>query len=185
MQLLNLLNLKSKQAKEKMLNDRNYATSMTKLKYFLFVIVCILLMISAITQKYGITFIVSESVDKKIIIYEKSTQISLKDLDKERLILFNLDKETKYTSKKIKLIKYPICKEGDILKVDHNRHYYCNNDFIGIARSIDSNNFPIDNFVFNGKIPKNKLFVLGTHEKSFDSRYFGFIDIKDIRGVEI
>ena len=31
-------------------------------------------------------------------------------------------------------------------------------------------------YVFNGVIPNNKYFVSGIHPKSWDSRYFGFID---------
>ncbi|EAL3751808.1 S26 family signal peptidase, partial [Campylobacter coli] len=42
-----------------------------------------------------------------------------------------------------------------------------------------------EQFIFNGVIPKDKFFVMGTHPRSFDSRYWGFVDRKDIKGVSI
>ena len=32
-------------------------------------------------------------------------------------------------------------------------------------------------------IPTNKYFLMGTNPKSYDSRYYGYIDEKDIIGV--
>lgn len=43
----------------------------------------------------------------------------------------------------------------------------------------------VEQFIFNGVIPKDKFFVMGTHPRSFDSRYWGFVDRKDIKGVSI
>lgn len=66
-----------------------------------------------------------------------------------------------------------------ITRVDEYGQYYCNN-LIGRANKVDGNNKEIENFKFNGIIPKDKIFVVGTHALSHDSKYFGFVDKSQI-----
>lgn len=76
---------------------------------------------------------------------------------------------------KVQYLKMIGCREGDLLQVV-GPNFYCNNDLIGVARKYDSNMNIVEQFIFNGIIPKDKYFVIGTHELSYDSKYFGFID---------
>jgi len=78
------------------------------------------------------------------------------------------------------LIKILACDEGHYLEVDKNKNYYCDGKFLGKALDTDKKGNPIKNFVWNGKIPKGKAFVIGIHPRSYDSRYFGFIDKEKI-----
>lgn len=82
------------------------------------------------------------------------------------------DKYTHYAKSLVKVIR---CDEGERLEVKE-KEYYCNGELIGKAVWADRLGVPINNFVFNGVIPDNQAFVLGTHYRSYDSRYLGFIN---------
>jgi type IV secretory pathway protease TraF len=84
--------------------------------------------------------------------------------------------------------------EGDYLKRVKNL-FICNTadgtdgtakeeaEAVAIVRSYDSEGKPYAiNFDYDGTIPKDKLFVTAPHYMSFDSRYFGFIDVKAVKG---
>ena len=96
-------------------------------------------------------------------------------LDKD-YVLFTPPQSKYITSKDVKYLKKIACKEDDWLRVDEYGQYYCNNNLIGRANKVDGNNKEIENFKFNGTIPKDKIFVVGTHPLSHDSKYFGFVD---------
>lgn len=74
------------------------------------------------------------------------------------------------------LVKILACDEGHYLNVDEKKNYYCDGEYLGKAVDTDSLGKPVNHFVWNGIIPKGKAFVIGTHPRSYDSRYFGFID---------
>ncbi len=98
-------------------------------------------------------------------------------------ILFNMSKETirQFTDEPHtdKIMKIVGCAAGSVLKVE-NRDYYCDEVYLGRAKEVSLAGKPISHFVFNGEIPQGKLFVIGEHRDSFDSRYFGFIDARSV-----
>lgn len=74
------------------------------------------------------------------------------------------------------LTKRIACAAGDKLTFDGEAHY-CNGvkvDTINVRALDDGTRMPI--FEFNGVVPAGKLYLLGTHPRSFDSRYLGFFD---------
>lgn len=74
------------------------------------------------------------------------------------------------------LTKRIACAAGDTLTFDGEAHY-CNGvevDTINVRVLDDGTPMPI--FAFNGVVPPGKAFMLGTHPRSFDSRYLGFFD---------
>lgn len=74
-----------------------------------------------------------------------------------------------------KLTKQVACDEGDRLELRSDA-FYCNGQRLGgfITRTWDDK--PLVPFAYNGKIPEGSAFVMGTHPRSFDSRYFGLIE---------
>lgn len=70
------------------------------------------------------------------------------------------------------------CYEGERLEVRNTLHFYCNNEYLGFARTqtTDGRAMPIFDWQ-NDYIPKGKAFVVGDHLESFDSRYWGFIEL--------
>ncbi|HDX6268370.1 TPA: S26 family signal peptidase, partial [Campylobacter fetus subsp. venerealis] len=45
----------------------------------------------------------------------------------------------------------------------------------------DTKGNPLKNANINTNLQQNEIFVMGDHEKSFDSRYFGIINTNDIK----
>lgn len=113
--------------------------------------------------------------DKKILIFKKP--------EKGDIIVFKFPENPKKD-----FIKRVIATEGDIIE-ERDKVVYVNGLAIKepYARHVDSSlrpgTFdPRDNF---GpiKVPKDKVFVMGDNrDQSYDSRYWGFVDLKDIKG---
>jgi signal peptidase I len=113
--------------------------------------------------------------DKKIFIFRNP--------EKEDIIVFkyprNPDKD---------FIKRVMATEGDVIE-ERNKVIYLNGKALTepYIQHVDHNlSFnamdPRDNF---GpiKVPKNKLFVMGDNrDQSYDSRYWGFVDLSEVRG---
>ena len=76
----------------------------------------------------------------------------------------------------VRLTKRLVCWAGDVLTV-RRRDYYCNNQYVGRAKRTGLNGEPLPQFVYHGKIPSGKAFAAGSHVDSFDSRYWGFVDV--------
>jgi len=74
------------------------------------------------------------------------------------------------------LVKRLGCIEGQYLK-KLNRQFYCDGKEIAIAAVQDSTGKQLPVFSFTGVIPKGKAFAVGDTDNSYDSRYWGFMDI--------
>jgi len=119
-----------------------------------------------------IDFTQQSSLDYKIwVTYNLSTATNY--------ILFVPPKSKYISNDDVKYLKKIACKEKDFLTTI-NQDYFCNDKHIGTSSRFDGNGKKIDNFIFNGIIPKGKYFVVGTHPLSHDSKYFGFIDKSQI-----
>ena len=145
---------------------------------------------------YRIGLIDSPSIYRKIAIYKiinpnnlytnmnkfyTRNNIYFDIIEKNKLYVFGLPKDTKYYKKDTEFIKYAKCLAGDKLEVK-GYDYYCNNHKFATARKTDSKGIPVKHFVFNGVIPQGKIFMYAPHPHSYDSRYWGFADIKNIKG---
>ena len=81
-------------------------------------------------------------------------------------------------------VKGIACLPGQTLTVNANtREFYCDGHFIGKGRKTFLNGKKAKLFIYNGKIPEGKYFVLGDKWNSFDSRYWGFVDESEIVAV--
>ena len=151
----------------------------TSLALFLFVV---LYVAAKFTLKlYGIGVIVTPSIEGSVVVYEKDFKLANM---KNKIVLFLLPKETPYYKKHTNFLKYVRCEAGDKLMVQ-GLDYYCNDNLIGTAKTTDMDGKEVAQFVFNGQIPNGKYFVMGTHERSYDSRYWGFVDSNLIKGVGV
>ncbi len=81
---------------------------------------------------------------------------------------------TKYKAKR--LTKILACDAGDTLTVQGFKEYYCNGQYLGRAKDKFLNGQTAVNFDFNGVIPAGKMFFIGQHIDSYDSRYRGLVD---------
>jgi signal peptidase I/conjugal transfer pilin signal peptidase TrbI len=80
------------------------------------------------------------------------------------------------------VMKIARCIPGEYLRVA-DRKYYCNDEYLGTAKEHSLRGEKVDNFVYDDVIPQGKLFVMGQHRDSFDSRYFGFIEVTDVTAI--
>ena len=72
------------------------------------------------------------------------------------------------------------CLPGDTLTVK-GLEYFCNGASLGVALEKSTSGKTLDRFQFNGQIPEGNYFVMGHNPKSYDSRYFGFIQKEEIK----
>ena len=73
-----------------------------------------------------------------------------------------------------RLLKKVGCASGHRLTVS-NGAYYCDENYLGHALVRDTKGNQLPQFIFNGVVPANSLFMIGNHPRSYDSKYFGFI----------
>lgn len=140
------------------------------------VIAGIITIIFLFTRIYGIGFPISESVGDNVYLLDKQEL----RYSKGKLVAFYYRGEAfrEYKSGD-KFLKFAGCVSGDILTVQ-GQSYFCNGELIGKASLFDSTGKPMNQFIFNGEIPEGYFFALGTHPKSYDSRYWGLASDKDV-----
>lgn len=135
--------------------------------------------------KESYTIALNESPSLPSYFYVVKNTETENDFKKGSIITFPFPKkDDRYFKYEYNFIKQIRCKEGEYLKYI-NRNYYCNDEYLGIARTHDSKGKEVEPFVFNGKIPEGKLFVMGTSHNSYDSRYWGFVNKEKVLGVAI
>lgn len=83
------------------------------------------------------------------------------------------------------IIKQISCVAGDklIIKKDREtKNMFCNDKLIGEVLSEDRTGKKIESFMISDEliIPNGYYFLSGTHKRSYDSRYFGVVDIEKI-----
>ena len=78
------------------------------------------------------------------------------------------------------MLKKVGCLPSDQLTINEANHFFCNGRSLGQALETDSKGRLLPHFSFNGPVPTDKLFMIGTHPRSYDSKYFGFIDAHEI-----
>ena len=79
-----------------------------------------------------------------------------------------------------RMIKRVGCRPGEWLHVDAEHRFSCDGRPLGQALATDSQGRPLPRFIHNGPVPEGQLFLVGTHPRSYDSRYFGFVDAREI-----
>ena len=79
-----------------------------------------------------------------------------------------------------RMIKRVGCRPGEWLRVDAELRFTCDGRPLGQALATDSQGRPLPRFTHNGPVAAGQLFLVGTHPRSYDSRYFGFVDAHEI-----
>ena len=142
--------------------------------------IIVFLLLTAYFLDTHLTFSSTKSNNYRLFFATKNVK-ALKSGD---YILFDFseDKHVREASEKFNttvLIKRVGCMPGENLIVV-NRKYFCDGQYLCTAKRYSLTGKPLTNFVYNGTIPENKIFVFGENKDSYDSRYFGFIAKKKI-----
>jgi conjugal transfer pilin signal peptidase TrbI len=77
------------------------------------------------------------------------------------------------------LVKRLGCMPGQKL-MRRNLQFFCDDQVIAQAVAQDSNGKKLPLFDFDGVIPTGKAFAVGDTKDSYDSRYWGFIDLDKV-----
>lgn len=80
------------------------------------------------------------------------------------------------------VMKIARCLPGEHLRVS-DLMYYCNGEYLGRAKEYSLRGEKVGNFIYDGVVPSGKIFVMGEHRDSLDSRYFGFIEAADVIAI--
>lgn len=84
---------------------------------------------------------------------------------------------------RVLLSKRVACVEGEVLRFDNGVHF-CGDEALGQVLEQASDGTELSPFKWNGPVPAGKAYIVGTHERSFDSRYFGFVDLAQTRRLQ-
>ncbi|MGV8057568.1 MAG: S26 family signal peptidase [Smithellaceae bacterium] len=164
----------------------NKTTKWTKFKV-LVLIVLILIAGSAIPNYFAVT--TTASLNKRIFFIKKGKQV--KKIKTGDYVMFSLLKSKRGNDLPAKLVKM-IEDDGEELQIKRigcsareeikniGNEYYCKNQLIAIAKDYSLGGERLKKFEFSGKVPEGDMFLVGDHQDSYDSRYFGFIEAKDI-----
>lgn len=149
----------------------------------LIIIVSSILIRTIFKSNYVLGLNFTPSLHERVFIIDKHT--NLKTLKKDDLIGFVFQEDDSiYFKKGENFIKYVICMQGDDLIVDSSQ-IKCNGKYYGSPLKIDGKGNVLKHFKYKGKVPKDKYFVWTPYVKSYDSRYWGFVDKKNIVGKAI
>jgi type IV secretory pathway protease TraF len=99
-------------------------------------------------------------------------------------VYFEAQSEVINNGEKALLTKQVACVEGMTVSFNGTA-FACDGKPLGgevIRKTSDGREVKVSDF--QGVIPEGKVFVIGTHPRSFDSRYLGLLDRKDIKRVE-
>lgn len=141
------------------------------------IIIAFSILINILSKTVGyFSFVTSESIDGRYFFVNMLD----KQIKKGDYVVFSF-KGSEYYEKGTRMVKIATCLPGDYLEVIE-RDFYCNGIYIGTAKTKDKKGRDVVPFEFQGEIPEGKYFVLGVHKDSYDSRYWGFVDQKEIIG---
>jgi len=123
---------------------------------------------------------ISPSLDHRVFVVTKS--FTPDEIRKDDYIMFTVRSHYIKNGKPSRLLKKVSCVTGERLET-RTREYYCDGEYLGMAKWYSLKGEPVDAFVYSGTVPEGKLFVTGHHIDSFDSRYLGFIERRNVEGI--
>lgn len=137
-------------------------------------IVCSLALCVALTQKHLVTA-VSASVEPYLFYRSEATP---RPGDYVTFVLDNA-----FTQRApFPVTKKLVCGPNDLLD-KRGAQFWCNGIYLGDAKTTSMKGRTMPVFEWHGTVPEGKAFVMGEHIDSYDSRYFGFVDLTQMQRV--
>lgn len=139
---------------------------------FLIILAMLAPLLYLFKKNYAVGFSITPSLPYYVFFIDKTNTKVVKN----DLVAFYYPGQNVYSFQTgEEFVKIAICLPNEILTVNTNLEYFCNGKKISQAKKEDSKGKKLTPFLFNGSIPKDKYFVIGTHPNSWDSKYWGFV----------
>ena len=123
----------------------------------------------------------TDSVGAHVFFYKQHYKPS--DLRKDTLVVMPFYTKIRKRCWPCLVVKYIKCDAGDRLEVKHQGEFFCNNIYLGSAKTHSKEGVPVKRFEYDGIIPEGKFFAMGSCADSYDSRYVGLEDKHDIQAI--
>ncbi|MBN2569285.1 MAG: S26 family signal peptidase [Deltaproteobacteria bacterium] len=160
--------------------------SRKKRAIFIFLIALVIAGGALIPSRIAVTL--SPSVNHRIFfIAEYSAGDCVKNGD---YVMVSISSPLLENGKPQKAIKRVGCAAGDFLMgrsgefscylLGNDEKPSCDGAFLGKAKEFSLKGEKLPVFSYAGVVPEGKMFLIGSHKDSYDSRYFGFVNVKDI-----
>ena len=125
----------------------------------------------------------TDSVGAHVFYYKQHFKRT--DIHKDALVVVPLYTRIRPKCWPCLVVKYIKCDAGDKLGVTHHGEFFCNNVYLGRAKTHSREGVPVQRFEYDGIIPEGKFFAMGSCMDSYDSRYMGLEDKSDIKAVAV
>lgn len=153
---------------------------MNKIKQFAGTLIGILAIMYAGSEiPKRITVTISNSVNHRI--FYKQTFFDQKDIKKGSYVMVELYSELVKCSPCL-IVKRVAGVAGDLI-VSRDLDYFCNGKYLGKAKTHSMTGKPLTSYKKNGLIPENTIFLMGDSPDSFDSRYYGPMELKHVKAI--
>ena len=131
-----------------------------------------------IPSRFAVTL--TPSTEHRVFFLKKGP--SMGKLEKGAYVMLDIRSEYVDRGTPHLVIKRIACAGGEELNAV-GRNFYCNGREIAVAKDFSLKGEELPRFLYNGKIPADAVFVTGQHRDSFDSRYFGFLKMEEVKAV--
>ena len=130
-----------------------------------------LILLAAYLSGVRLSFNISGSLPFRLFLTARGGEVSC---GPGEIGLFRLNVRNPYWDYGTVFAKRFVGCPGDTLRTK-GAEFYLNDEKIAVASGHDSRGVAVTSFRFDGVIPAGSYFVLGDGEKSYDSRYWGFV----------
>jgi len=127
-----------------------------------------------------ITVTVSNSVQHRI--FYKQTVFEKEDIKKGSYVMAELYSDVVSECRPCLIVKRVAGVSGDLINV-RGLEFFCNGKYLGKAKTHTKKGKLLESYKTSELIPDNKIFLMGDSPDSFDSRYYGPMEIKHVKAI--
>ncbi len=143
---------------------------------------CVLVYVGKVVPE-RIAFSKTDSLSYRFFFYKE--HFSQEELKVGRYIIIPIYSDIIEECRPCTVVKQIGCDEGENLTATKEGYYYCNDNYLGHAKTHSKKGVQVENFKYNGIVAAGEFFAIGSCPDSYDSRYIGFLKKMDVEAVAI